>query len=325
MSDEPNKNNTESDKEQAAEEQGVNSTFKAPTAQHKAGFVNIIGRPNVGKSTLMNALVGERLAIITSKAQTTRHRIKGIVNGDDFQIVYSDTPGIIEPKYKMQESMMRFVKSTFKDADVMIAMVDIKNPHAEKEILLYADKLKHLQAPLIFLINKIDASDEETVAKKMDSWAKLINADVMLPISALQKINLDVLFEHILKFLPYHPPFYDKDSLTDRPERFFVSEIIREKILLNYKQEIPYSVEIFIESYKEEENIVRIRALILAERASQKPILIGRGGEKLKKVGTQSRKDIEAFIGQKVYLELFVKIRENWRNNDTFLKNVGYH
>lgn len=292
---------------------------------HKAGFVNIIGKPNAGKSTLMNVLVGENLAIITSKAQTTRHRIMGIVNGDDFQIVYSDTPGIIiDPHYKMQEAMMRFVNIAFKDADVVLLLADL----SEKENLIpwYEEKLKKVKVPIVVLLNKTDLVSDTFTDNQIDLWeAAKFNPQVVIPISALKKTNMNLVFGMIIKNLPEHPPYYDKDSLTDKDMRFFVSEIIREKILLNYKQEIPYSVEIVVESYKEEEKITRIRALIITNRKSHKPILIGRGGSMLKRVGTQARQDIEEFLQQKVFLELFVKIKENWRDDDMFLKNMGYH
>ncbi len=297
---------------------------KEKETTHKAGFVNIIGRPNVGKSTLMNVLVGENLAIITSKAQTTRHRIMGIVNGEDFQIVYSDTPGIIDPNYKMQEAMMRFVNVAFKDADIVLLILDITEKHSLVE--WYEEKLKKIKVPIIVLLNKIDLVTSQVVDTQIDLWEKAKFAPkVVLPISALHKANMNLVFGTILQYLPEHPPYYDKESLTDKDMRFFVSEIIREKILLNYKQEIPYSVEIVVESFKEEENITRIRALILTNRKSHKPILIGKGGSMLKKVGTQAREDIENFLQQKVFLELFVKIKENWRDDDLFLKNMGYH
>ena len=287
---------------------------------HKAGFVNIIGKPNVGKSTLMNELVGERLAIITSKAQTTRHRILGIVNGENFQIVYSDTPGIIDPAYKMQESMMKFVASTFKDADVFLAMAEIGEKNAE----MFASRLKKVKAPVIFLINKIDLAKKGQVEAAVEFWQNALDVHKIIPISALNKVNLGEVFDSILELLPLSPPYYPKDELTDRPERFFVSEIIREKILLNYKQEIPYSVEVVIEAFKDEPEIARIRALILANRRSQKPILIGKGGSMLKKVGTEARKDIEQFLDKKVFLELYVKVKDNWRDNELLLKNLGY-
>ncbi len=293
------------------------------TQTHKAGFVNIIGKPNVGKSTLMNVLVGENLAIITSKAQTTRHRIMGIVNGEDFQIVYSDTPGIIDPNYKMQEAMMRFVNIAFKDADVVLLIADL----SERVNLIswYEEKLQRVKVPIIVLLNKTDLVKEAFVETQIALWEKAQFAPkVVVPISALQKENINLVFGTILQYLPEHPPYYNKDSLTDKDMRFFVSEIIREKILLNYKQEIPYSVEVVIDSYKEEPAITRIRALILTNRKSQKPILIGRGGSMLKRVGTQARQDMEKFLDKKVYLELYVKVKENWRDDDFFLKNMGY-
>ncbi len=291
-------------------------------ANHKAGFVNIIGKPNAGKSTLMNALVGERLAIITSKAQTTRHRITGIVNGDDFQIVYSDTPGIITPQYKMQAAMMGFVKTSFIDADVLVVLIDLTDNSDDIEV--YADELKKVEIPIVVVLNKCDVVKEQFTEEKINYWKKKVKANDFLAVSALEKINLDLLLSTIMKHLPYSPPYYDKDELTDRPERFFISEIIREKILLNYKQEIPYSVEIVIEAFQDEPAIVRISAIIMVNRKSQKPILIGKGGSKLKKVGMESRLDIEKFLGKKVFLELFVKVKENWRDNDILLKNLGY-
>jgi len=289
---------------------------------HKAGFVNILGKPNVGKSTLMNELVGEKLAIITSKAQTTRHRIFGIVNGQDFQIVYSDTPGIIEdPAYKLQENMMSFVKSSLRDADLLLIVVEF----GEKDVTAYWDKIKHNPAPKIFIINKIDlAENQDAIDAKIAYWKEKVDADLFIPVSALHKKNLNLLFEKIVELLPFHPPFYDKDTLTDKPERFFISEIIREKIFLNYKQEIPYSTEVYIDAFQETDDINKIRAIIFCNRKSQKPIIIGKGGEMLKKVGSQARKDIENFTDKKCYLELFVKVRENWRTDDFTLKQLGY-
>ncbi len=289
---------------------------------HKAGFVNIIGKPNVGKSTLVNALVGEKLAIITSKAQTTRHRIIGIVNGENFQIVYSDTPGIILPKYKLQESMMQFVNTSFVDADVMLCVVDITDE--KRNISVYEEKLAKVEAPIIFILNKIDLVTQSVVEKEMAYWKERINANDYIAVSAKEKFNLEVIFDKILEYIPFSPPYYEKEDFTDRPERFFASEIVREKIFLNYKQEIPYSCDVVIESFKEEESIIRIRALIITSRKSQKPILIGKGGSKLKKVGTAARIDMEAFFEKKVFLELFVKVKENWRDNDSLLKNLGY-
>lgn len=292
--------------------------------EHKAGFVNIIGKPNVGKSTLMNSLVGERLSIITSKAQTTRHRILGIVNGEDFQIVYSDTPGIIRPAYKMQEAMMRFVADSLEDADILLIMSDVnEDTEAMQEIAARTNPL--LISKKIFLLNKADLIAPEAVDALLEKWKQLLRADEYLSISALKGDNLGSLFDKILAALPYSPPYYpDKDALTDRPERFFMSEIIREKILLNYKQEIPYSVEIMIESFKEEEDIVRISAIIFCNRTSQKPILIGKAGKSLKKVGTQARIDMEKFLQKKVFLELYVKVKEGWRDSNILLKNMGY-
>lgn len=291
---------------------------------HKAGFVNIIGKPNVGKSTLMNALVGERLSIITSKAQTTRHRIFGIVNGDDFQIVYSDTPGIIQPAYKMQEAMMRFVHESLDDADVLLVMADASNPKDQLEQV--TERLNKEKIPIIFLLNKCDLVEEEEAKRQLEQWQKQIRAEHYIAISALNDGDkLGQIFDHILALIPESPPYFpDKEALTDRPERFFVSEIIREKILINYKQEIPYSVEVVVESFKEDTDIVRITALIIANRSSQKPILIGKGGEMLKKVGTQARMDIEKFLDKKVFLELLVKVKEGWRESETWLRNMGY-
>ncbi|OWY25267.1 GTPase Era [Sphingobacteriales bacterium UPWRP_1] len=290
--------------------------------QHKAGFVNILGKPNVGKSTLMNALVGERLAIITSKAQTTRHRILGIVNGEHFQIVYSDTPGIINPKYKMQEAMMRFVHISLEDADLILFMVEA-NSKADD----VADALQLLQttdAPVLLLLNKTDLLTAEETQQQLQYWQQQVTANSYLPVSALKKKNMEAVFDKILELLPCSPPYYDKDDLTDRPERFFVAEIIREKILLTYSEEIPYSVEIQVEEFKEKPDITYIRADIITNRASQKPILIGKDGKKLKTVGTKARADIEQFLQKKVYLELFVKVKENWRDDERFLRNRGY-
>lgn len=290
---------------------------------HKSGFVNIVGCPNVGKSTLLNALVGERLSIITSKAQTTRHRIMGIVSGDDYQIVFSDTPGILKPSYKLQEKMMEFVVDAFSDADVFLLIVDIY-----EDIVLdekYVDKLKNTQTPVLLLLNKIDLATQEILEKKVDEWkTKLPNAEI-IPISALKKFNLENVMKRIIELLPQGEAFYDKESLTDKPERFFVSEIIREKILLKYNREIPYSVEVVVNSFKEEETIIRIQADILVERDSQKGIIIGHQGESLKKVGTMARKEAEAFFGKKIFLELYVKVVKDWRSNERYLKNFGYN
>jgi len=289
---------------------------------HKAGFVNIIGSPNVGKSTLMNVLVGERLSIITSKAQTTRHRIMGIVSGEDFQIVYSDTPGVLKPNYKLQQSMMEFVHTALTDADVILFVTDIYEDIKIDEKIL--NKIKNTKAPVLLLVNKIDLADQEKLEEKVQYWkTEVPNAEV-IPVSALEKFNVNYVFDRILKLLPEGEGYYDKDQLTDKPEKFFVSEIIREKILLNYKKEIPYSVEVIVESFKEEEKIIKIRAEIIVVRDSQKGIIIGHQGKALKKVGTEARKDIEKFFEKQVFLELFVKVNKDWRDNDTQLKRFGY-
>lgn len=289
---------------------------------HKAGFVNIIGSPNVGKSTLMNVLVGERMSIITSKAQTTRHRIMGIVNGEDFQIVYSDTPGVLKPNYKLQKSMMDFVYTAITDADVMLFVTDIfEDIKIEEEIL---HKIKNAKVPVLLLVNKIDLAVQDQLETKVQYWkTEVPNAEV-IPVSALEKFNVSYVFDRILALLPEGPGFYEKDQLTDKPEKFFISEIIREKILMNYKKEIPYSVEVIIESFKEEEKIVKIRAEILVIRDSQKGIIIGHQGKALKKVGTEARKDMETFLQKQVFLELFVKVNKDWRDNDNQLKRFGY-
>ncbi len=289
---------------------------------HKSGFVNIIGSPNVGKSTLMNALVGEKLSIITAKAQTTRHRIQGIVNGEDYQVVYSDTPGILDPKYKLQETMLRTAKSALVDADVILFVTEIKeNPELVAEI---SSKLAKIKVPVILVINKVDKSNQEEVEKLVEKWSGILPSARILPVSALEKFNLDGLFRLILDFLPEGPPFYSKDELTDKTERFFAGEIIREKILLNYQQEIPYSTEVEIESFKVEERLIRIAAVIYVERDSQKGIIIGNKGSAIKQIGTAARLEMEKFFGQRVFLEMFVKVRKDWRNNENALKNFGY-
>ncbi len=290
--------------------------------KHKSGFVNIIGNPNVGKSTLMNALVGERLSIITSKAQTTRHRIMGIVNGDDFQIVYSDTPGILDPKYKMQESMLKFVHTAFADADIILYVTDVTekiDPEGK-----YIQKLAKTSIPVLLLINKIDLTNQEMLEKLVEEWRGILPKAEIFPISALEKFNLGPLFDRILAMLPYAPAYYPKDSLTDKKERFFVEEIIREKILLNYQKEIPYSVEVLVESFKEEEEIIRIGTTIFVARDSQKGIIIGHKGKMLKKVGTEARKDIEGFFEKKVFLEMHVKVKKDWRDDKKVLREFGY-
>jgi GTP-binding protein Era len=292
------------------------------TQKHKAGFVNIVGNPNVGKSTLMNALVGEKISIITSKSQTTRHRILGIVNGEDFQIVYSDTPGVIKPSYKLQEAMLRFSHSALADADIVLYITDvIEQPDKNEEFLA---AVSQVNTPILLVINKIDLSNQEQVEKMVDEWKERLPKAEIYPTAALHKFNLENLLKRILELLPESPPYFDKDSLTDRPERFFVNEIIREKILDNYRKEIPYAVEPEVESFKEEENLIRINAIIHVERDSQKGIIIGQKGLALKKVGIESRLEMEAFFGKKVHLELFVKVSKDWRNNLSSLKSFGY-
>ncbi len=287
---------------------------------HQSGFVSIVGKPNVGKSSLMNKLVGENLSIITAKAQTTRHRIMGILNGDDFQIVYSDTPGLLEPKYELQQTMMSYVKVSLDDADVILLIVELEEKYDEN---LFAF-LKKIQTPIVLVINKIDLAKGSQVEDKIEYWKKLVSAKEIIPVSAKAGTNLDTLLPTIKKFLPEHPGYYPKDDLTDRSERFFASEIIREKIFLNYEQEIPYSSEVGIESFKDEETIIRIRATIYVERDSQKGILIGKGGSSLKKVGTEARKSLESFFGKKVFLETHVKVADNWRKQKLKLKQFGY-
>jgi GTP-binding protein Era len=290
---------------------------------HKSGFVNIIGCPNVGKSTLMNALVGEKISIITSKAQTTRHRIMGIVSGDDFQIVYSDTPGVLKPRYKLQESMMKFVGTALVDADVILLMTDIfeDNPVEEKVM----ERIKSSKVPVLLLINKIDLiKNEEQLQNIVEKWGKEVPNAEIISLSALQEFNTDKVFKRILEILPEGEAFYPKTELTDKPEKFFVSETIREKILRNYHQEIPYSVEVGVESFKEDEKIIRIRAEIYVTRESQKAIIIGHQGQSIKKVGVQSRKDLETFFGKQIHLELFVKVDEDWRDNPNKLRRYGY-
>lgn len=289
---------------------------------HKSGFVNIIGNPNVGKSTLMNAMVGEKLSIITSKMQTTRHRIKGIVNGEDFQIIYSDTPGILKPNYKLQESMMKFVSTALVDADIILYVTDVVEDF-EKNIE-YIEKIRQNDIPILVLLNKIDLSNQEEVEKKMTRWRELLPNAEVFPISATENFNIDVVFNRILALLPEGAPFFPKDELTDRNERFFAQELIREKILLNYQKEVPYSVEIEVESFIDEEKILRIDAVIYVARDSQKGIIIGHQGKALKKVGTEARKDMEEFFGKKVFLQLYVKVAKEWRDKENMLRNFGY-
>ena len=290
---------------------------------HKAGFVSIIGKPNVGKSTLMNVLVGENLSIITSKAQTTRHRIQGIINNDNYQIVYSDTPGIIKPVYELHKSMMRFVSSSLEDADLVIFVADLFERYDEEDVI---DKINRSDVPVIFLLNKIDlAKSQEQVEEKLAEWKDRITPKETLVISALEEENTKGLLDLILTYMPEHPAYFPKDEMTDKPERFFVSEMIREQIFKNYKKEVPYSCEVIIESFKEDERIIRIRAEILVERDSQKGIIIGHQGKMLKKIGIASREAMEDFFGKQVYLEQHVKVEKDWRKKADKLKNFGYN
>lgn len=288
---------------------------------HKAGFVNLIGNPNVGKSTLMNRLVGETLSIITPKAQTTRHRIKGIVNGPDFQIVYSDLPGVLNPAYKMQEMMMRFVNEALKDADVILYMVECGEKNYNPEII---ERLQHFELPVLLIINKIDKNSADLVEETAAFWKELLPKSELFTISALQSTKLDLLMTRIVELLPLSPPFFPKDELTDKPVRFFISEIIREKILLLYKKEIPYSVEVVVESFKESDDIVRISAMLYCERDTQKGIIIGNKGSAIKQLGIESRASIEAFLEKKVFLDLSVKVLKDWRDQDLMMKRFGY-
>jgi len=289
---------------------------------HKSGFVNIVGNPNVGKSSLMNILVGEKMSIITSKAQTTRHRILGIVNGPDYQIVFSDTPGVLKPKYKLQESMLNFSSSALIDADILLYMTDTVEKTEKNERFL--ERVKQASVPVLAIINKIDLSSEEALQRQVQSLQALLPKAEIIPMSALHKFGLDYLMKRILALLPEAPPYFGKEALTDRPARFFVSEIIREKILLYYQQEIPYAVEVVVETYKEEKEKLYITAVMLVERESQKGIIIGHQGKALKKLGTMARQDIERFTGKKLFLELFVKVEKDWRTNENSLKNFGY-
>ena len=289
---------------------------------HKAGFVNIVGNPNVGKSTLMNRLVGEKISIITSKSQTTRHRIKGIVNTDDYQIVFSDPPGVVKPSYKMQEYMLEFSKSALVDADIILYVTDVVE-NIEKN-LDFIDKVNKSDIPVLLVINKIDLTTQEKLEALFDKWKSLIPRAEIFPLSATENFNVDNLYKRIVELLPEGEPFFPKDELTDLPSRFFVNEIIREKILQYYDKEVPYSVEVEVEEFKEDDKRINIMAVIYVERSSQKGIIIGSQGEALKKVGTQARLDIEAFFGKKVFLNLYVKVLKDWRNKDSELKNFGY-
>ena len=290
---------------------------------HKAGFVNIVGNPNVGKSTLMNQLVGERISIATFKAQTTRHRIMGIVNTPDMQIVLSDTPGVLKPNYKMQEMMLAFSESALADADVLLYVTDVvENPEKNMDFL---DKVRKMTIPVLLLINKIDESDQKTLGDIVEKWHTLLPNAEILPISAKNKFGVDILLKRISELLPDSPPYFDKEQLTDKPARFFVSEIIREKILLYYDKEIPYSVEVSVESFKETDKNIHIRAIIYVERDSQKGIIIGHQGVALKKVGAEARKALEKFFGKRIYLETYVKVDKDWRNSPKELDNFGYN
>ena len=290
---------------------------------HKAGFVNIIGNPNVGKSTLMNAFIGEKLSIITSKAQTTRHRILGIVNGEDFQVILSDTPGIIKPAYELQASMMDFVKSAFDDADVLIYMVEIGEKELKDEA--FFNKITNSKIPVLLLLNKIDKSNQKQLEEQSELWQQKVPNAEFFPISATEGFNIKNVFDRIIELLPESPAFYPKDQLTDKPERFFVNEAIREKILMHYKKEIPYAVEVDTEEFFEEDNIIRMRSVIMVERETQKGIIIGHKGSALKRVGVEARKDLEKFFGKQVHLELYVKVNKNWRSNQNQLRRFGYN
>ena len=291
--------------------------------KHKSGFVNIVGNPNVGKSTLMNRLVGERISIITSKAQTTRHRILGIVNTDDMQIVYSDTPGVLHPNYKLQESMLNFSESALGDADVLLYVTDvIETIDKNEEFLQKVQQVK--EYPVLLLINKIDQTEQAGLEKLVTMWKELLPQAEIIPVSALNNFNIDYVKRRVEELMPESPPYFEKDALTDKPARFFVTEIIREKILLYYQKEVPYAVEVVVELFKEESELIHIKALIIVERDSQKGIIIGHKGQALKKVGAMARKDIERFFQKKVFLEMFVKVEKDWRNRDTLLKRFGY-
>jgi GTPase len=288
---------------------------------HKAGFVNIIGKPNVGKSTLMNALLGQDLSIVTHKAQTTRHRIKGIVNGEDYQLVLSDTPGILKPVYKLHDKMMDAVNSAFTDADIIVLVIELGEKTVEETLIT---KIRDTKVPLVVVINKIDTGTQESLEEVVAHWKELLSPDIIIPVSALEKFNTDVLLNNLVERLPESPPYFDKEDVTDRNERFFVTEIIREQILLHYKKEIPYSAEVVISQYKEKEDITVIECIIYVARESQKGIIIGHKGEALKRIGTDARKKIEKMVGRKVFLSITVKVNENWRDNENQLKKFGY-
>lgn len=290
--------------------------------KHKSGFVNIVGNPNVGKSTLMNRLVGERISIITSKAQTTRHRIMGIVNTDDMQIVYSDTPGVLRPNYKLQESMLNFSQSALGDADVLLYVTDVVEAVDKNNDFLL--RVQSMECPVLLLINKIDQTNQAELEKMVAHWKELLPKAEIIPISALSNFQIDYVKHRVEDLMPESPPYFEKDALTDKPARFFVTEIIREKILLYYQKEIPYAVEVVVELFKEDDKMIHIKALIIVERDTQKGIIIGHQGQALKKVGAMARKDIERFFDKKVFLEMFVKVEKDWRNRDNILRNFGY-
>ncbi len=289
--------------------------------RHKSGFVSIVGKPNVGKSTLMNQLVGERLSIITNKAQTTRHRIFGVLSGDDYQIVYSDTPGVLTPQYELQENMMNYVNESLSDADLIIFVTELGDKYQDSDFI---DRLKSSLTPIIFVLNKVDKAKGSQALDKMNHWKEHLEASDYIAISALNNEGIDILFDKIKQRLPEHPPYYAKDTLTDKPERFFVTEIVREKIFLNYKQEVPYSCEVEVESFKEDTDIIRIGTIIYVERNSQKGILIGKAGAALKKVGIEARQDLEQFFGKKIHLETHVKVEKDWRSKKRSLVKFGY-
>lgn len=299
------------------------STEEKGRIPHKAGFVSIIGKPNVGKSTLMNQLMGEKLSIITSKAQTTRHRIMGIISGEDFQIVYSDTPGILRPQYELHSSMMKFVSNSLEDADVILFVTDLYEKYDAEEDT-FIEKINQSNIPVILVLNKIDQSKGSQALDKLNYWKEIVRHDEALLISALQGDGVAGLLDKVITHIPEHPAFYPKDEYTDKPERFFAAEMVREKIFLNYKKEVPYSCEVVVTSFKEDDTIIRIRAEIYVERKSQRPIILGKGGEKIKKVGIEARQDMEAFFGKQVYLETFVKIEPDWRKNQRKLNRFGY-
>ena len=289
---------------------------------HKAGFVNIVGNPNVGKSTLMNLLVGERISIATFKAQTTRHRIMGILNTEDAQIVFSDTPGVLKPNYKLQEAMLRFSRSALRDADVLLYVTDmVESPEKNSDFIA---EVRKLDVPILVLINKIDLADQQQLIKKVEQWHEIIPEAEILPISAIAKFNVDTVMKRVMELLPDSPPYFEKDALTDKPARFFVTEIIREKILLHYDKEIPYVCEAAVEHFKEDESKIYIKAIIYVERESQKGIIIGHEGSALKKVATDARRELEKFFGKRIFLEIYVKVDKDWRNNDRQLRRFGY-